>query len=178
MTRFGLFLVLLAACEIDVPLVHDSPKGQDAGGASGADRSCQVNQDCGGGLYCAKAICAGAGVCDRTQPLGCAGASSLAYDPVCGCDGVTYFNRCLAAARGVSIKVVGECSPAQGRCFDHCAPPGVCARLSCDPGPDLCYVIPPSCPDLAARSCRERRCVDLCQSIPNHQVGPFELGCP
>ena len=73
MTRFGLFLVLLAACEIDVPLVHDLPKGQDAGGAG---RSCQVNQDCGfSGLYCAKAPsgCGGLGLCERMQSLRRAG---------------------------------------------------------------------------------------------------------
>lgn len=120
MTRFGLFLVLLAACEIDVPLLHDPPKGQDAGDAGdagGAGRSCQENEDCGAGgpsgLYCVKGFggCRGPGVCEKKQPLRCAGAPNLAYVPVCGCDGVTYFNECLAAANGVPVERLGQCPP-------------------------------------------------------------------
>ena len=32
------------------------------------------------------------------------------YQPVCGCDGVTYSNKCYASSGGVSSWVDGECA--------------------------------------------------------------------
>jgi hypothetical protein len=78
--------------------------------------ACQPQQACGGpsgttcdtGEFCKKAVasCApdAAGVCTDT-PLSC----PTALAPVCGCDGNTYNNACLADAAGVTVNHTGAC---------------------------------------------------------------------
>jgi hypothetical protein len=67
---------------------------------------------CGAGEYCAypaTGFCGAAGqtgVC-MPRPEAC----TMQYDPICGCDGVTYPSSCVAAAAGVSVASTGECLP-------------------------------------------------------------------
>ena len=120
-------------------------------------------QSCGGlkGTTCAKgqfcdypidARCGAAdqtGVC-RTPPQGC----TKIYEPVCGCDGLTYSNACLAAVAGVSVSSKGECA-SQGkacgaRLGDTCADTEFCdfpEDASCGraDATGLCKPLPTAC---------------------------------
>lgn len=72
--------------------------------------ACTSNDDCAAGAYCAKATgdCDGAGTCEL-RPEVC----TEIFDPVCGCDSLTYSNACKASSTGVNVDRSGEC-PAGG----------------------------------------------------------------
>ncbi|HEX3695140.1 MAG TPA: Kazal-type serine protease inhibitor domain-containing protein [Polyangia bacterium] len=90
-----------------------------AGGSSGTGGTAQPGNTCGGigGLHCASAseycemkpgdcaIADAAGTC-APKPQVCTANEDL----VCGCDGKTYSNECVAATVGVSIRATGPCS--------------------------------------------------------------------
>lgn len=67
------------------------------------------------------------GTCDEPAPLGIClpipNECSPTVDPVCGCDGNTYDNRCLAEQAEMSVAYEGECS--YGAC---CFQSGTCAE--------------------------------------------------
>lgn len=84
------------------------------------------------------------GVCKR-KPQGC----TAVVLPVCGCDGKTYSNACVAAASGVSVKSKGACAATgtctfNGKTYKNGAsfPAGDgCNMCSCSKGRALCTKI-------------------------------------
>ncbi|MCA9634305.1 MAG: hypothetical protein KC766_41955, partial [Myxococcales bacterium] len=86
-----------------------SATGGSAGstGGSGGASGCKINADCkDAALYCKKDQCGDAtGSCEKRSE-GC----TQQRDTVCGCDGVTYWNSCLAGRRGMNVAAKGECS--------------------------------------------------------------------
>ena len=87
------------------------PDRQGACGHEG--KSCKSNADCDANAYCElrEGTCGdqGAGHC-MVKPEAC----TEQYQPVCGCDGTTYGNACMAQQAGVSVRSQGEC-PGAGK---------------------------------------------------------------
>jgi hypothetical protein len=68
--------------------------------------ACTSNADCPDTEYCnfPGGTCGPTGQCEA-RPEVCI----QVFDPVCGCDGQTYSNACVAASAGVSVAHEGEC---------------------------------------------------------------------
>lgn len=82
-----------------------------------AEGECDADRACGGiaGLPCDEneycrfdgGHCGAADQTGTCQPI--PEACAEIFDPVCGCDDMTYGNECLAAMEGVSVQREGEC---------------------------------------------------------------------
>lgn len=137
---------------------------------------CVTAADCSAGFFCERESCdAAMGRC-LFQGVTCNGDGASA---VCGCNGATYFNRCLARASGVSVASTVACEgPAAVPCTstDDCVALGaVCVKSWPDAGlcptdvPGQCWVAPTLCEASQAdgfRACGGADlCTDLCSAI-------------
>lgn len=91
-------------------ILHDvvvqKRKLTDLGEIDLCENQCSENLECGQDSYCAKAIgdCGGVGQCVFKGDI-----CPQVFDPVCGCDGNTYSNSCLAGVAGIAILHKGKC---------------------------------------------------------------------
>lgn len=79
--------------------------------ATGGGTSCTTNKQCHDTkMYCAKpnGHCKGKGEC-TAKPDVCPDVVA----PVCGCNGRTYNNECMAHRAGVNVRHDGKCKPAK-----------------------------------------------------------------
>lgn len=72
---------------------------------------------------------------------------SADYIPVCGCDGITYANSCIANSEGVSVASPGVCEGELTHCWDDsmCVTDEYCKLDSCGAESGLCETKPMIC---------------------------------
>ena len=105
--------------------------------------TCSTNSECGADEYCRKTTgdCEGKGTC-LPKPLQCADI----WNPVCGCNGMTYDNTCFAAAVGVNVNYAGECVDIPCTSNVDCSEDEFCSKKvgncngagTCQPKPEVC----------------------------------------
>lgn len=167
-----------AGCSEDVVVLASIPAG--ATPASGT--RCVDSSECAPGTFCDRRRChETAGIC-VPFPVSCIDDER----PVCGCDGITYFNDCLRRAAGVEGSDADECTQPAGFCGrpgESCPEGAVCAKLTGFGGPSMpdcrgpvvgrCWVLPATCPPPGRADrwdeCSEEpgalRCTSTCSAI-------------
>lgn len=164
-------LVLVSACAEEDILLARLPPTKDAGPAVEAKR-CVDPTDCTGNTFCERTSCEDvAGLCATLREV-----CEDFPNPVCGCDGITYWNDCLRRAAGITSMRPGECEiPIAQKCgfkpgggpgpgpgpgpSEGCQPGYYCSRLQplMKPGgpfkclpelPGTCWALPAQCPSI------------------------------
>lgn len=173
------------------------PTDEGAADAPPKGAACASNDQCAPDQFCATNACdAGTGSCE-VRPVLCESTT----DPVCGCDGVSFWNDCLRQRDGVASSSQGACTIGAALCTD---PAGAtcpvadasCARLvygqygqqPCPTSfPGVCWALPATCPSSSPTdpmwfACgAPRDCVDICTAIGAGGVYQLAFGpgtCP
>jgi Kazal-type serine protease inhibitor domain len=155
---------------------------------------CTSKNDCPEHFYCEKATCdASTGTC-QPVPTSCDDVES----PVCGCDGVTYFDDCLRKANSVASSTQRQCGfdsalPCGGPSGARCPAGTFCAQFTfrppgppgpCPPDvPGFCWALPSACPEATGMmgwdSCSSMQlCLDTCTAIRQGGAYRHSFMCP
>lgn len=111
MSRRTRRLLLTAALALG-SLAAAAPPRRGIGEAAAA-RGCKANADCAADEFCARLFgrCEEKGICEaRPKAEDCRERGHIHVKPVCGCDGKSYDNACLAAVEAVNVKSEGKCA--------------------------------------------------------------------
>jgi hypothetical protein len=164
--------------------------GAPGGGGSGPT-TCGDDAECMPGWLCEKQGCqATTGVC-VPWPVFCPPNPS----PVCGCDGVTYWNDCIRLQSHARLEAFDQCRATACTCevgTDCLVPYASCSHLlppgaMCGHGMGACWVLPPHCdPSADSKMWRECKppdpgetaaCVDTCTAIASeHSYAELHRG--
>lgn len=136
-------LLLVAPLLATAVFADDAPLQQAQSAQDPEAKKCKDNGECDRSQYCQKRAgkCEGQGIC-VVRPQVC----PFIFDPVCGCDGMTYSNACVAASNGVNVRSAGPC-PANCAKNSDCARDQYCSKPAgqCD-ARGLCATRPQACP--------------------------------
>jgi hypothetical protein len=120
------------------------------------------------------------------------GSEQAPKQPVCGCDGVTYWNASVAASHAVGVASAGACSPGKtcagfgnikcpaGLYCNISGPPNVCQIA--DVG-GTCWGMPETCTPEAgfgpqSRACNAAQCEWECDLVKKGAAFEIDGGCP
>jgi hypothetical protein len=165
-----------------------APIDGGAGGSAGtpSGKPCRSKLDCAPGWRCEKMGCdAEIGVCEPLPVIECESEPA----PVCGCDGVTYWNDCIRRLFvEAQVDAIGECRATACTCeigSDCDVPYASCSHLlsngdMCGHGMGACWVLPPRCKPAPEGSKQWRQCigpglppgpcVDTCEAIATERT--------
>ncbi len=162
--------------------------GSTVTSGSGPSVACGAGDSCGQGFVCFDAGCGAKGSAGVCKPVD----ASATAEPVCGCNGVTYWNSGLAAASSqpihaeaacTSVAMAKRCNGEGAACNkgqgEVCAfPQLVCSNVATDMG--TCWAMPPTCDGatVTARRCEggNTGCENLCQMIKSGKAFRSEGG--
>jgi hypothetical protein len=128
-------IALASACADEEIVLAKLPRSPDGRMPAELIR-CTDTKECPAKAFCTKSACGDVGGVCEPRPVVCEEEPR----PVCGCDGVTYWNDCLRRAAGVSALREGECAETALTCGarggDPTRPPPPPGPMDPQPAPD------------------------------------------